>query len=167
MHLAMTDLFRAKWTHDIHEEWMRNVVADYHDIDRLQVERIRDLMDAHVRDCLVAGYEQLIDSLTLPDITDRHVLASAIKCNADMIVTFNLKDFPAQSLEPYGIEAMHPDDFINLQLGLAPHIVAGAAKNHRESLKNPPKSVEDYLLALERQGLPQTVAALRLYSSLI
>jgi hypothetical protein len=62
---------------------------------------------------------------------------------------------------------MHPDDFINLQLGLAPHIVAGAAKNHRESLKNPPKSVEDYLLALERQGLPQTVAALRLYSSLI
>lgn len=43
MHLAMTDLFRAKWTRDIHEEWMRSVVADYRDIDQKQVERIRDL----------------------------------------------------------------------------------------------------------------------------
>lgn len=124
-------------------------------------------MDMHVRDCLVTCYEPLIDSLTLPDPDDRHVLAAAIKCSADMIVTFNLKDFPIQFLEPYGIEATHPDDFINFQLGLAPHVVAVAAKNHRASLKNPPKSIEDYLLALERQGLPQTVAALRLYSSLI
>jgi predicted nucleic acid-binding protein len=167
MHLAMTDLFRAKWTRDIHEEWMRNVEANYQDIDRQQVERIRELMDAHVRDCLVTDYEQLIDSLVLPDPDDRHVLAAAVKCNADMIVTFNLKDFPATVLEPFGIEPTHPDDFIEYQMDLAPHTVASAAKRHRDSLKNPPRGVEDYLLSLERQGLTQTVATLRPYSALI
>jgi hypothetical protein len=79
MYLAMTDLFRAKWTDAIHEEWMRNVQADYPDITRAKAERIRDLMNAHVRDCLVTGYEDLISALTLPDPDDRHVLAAAIR----------------------------------------------------------------------------------------
>ena len=60
MYLALTDLFRAKWTDAIHQEWMRNVRQDYPDMTRAQVERIRDLMNAHVRDCLVTGYEPLI-----------------------------------------------------------------------------------------------------------
>jgi len=59
MYLAVTDLYHARWTNDIHEEWMRNIVKD-------QVERIRDLMNSHVRDCLVTGYEPLIGGLTLP-----------------------------------------------------------------------------------------------------
>ncbi len=95
MYLAVTDLYRARWSNDIHEEWMRSVVEDHPDITRAQVERIRDLMNAHVRDCLVTGYESLIPSLTLPDPDDRHVLAAAIRCGADAIVTANLKHFPA------------------------------------------------------------------------
>jgi hypothetical protein len=67
MYLAMTDLFRARWTEAIHEEWMRNVQKDYPDITREKAEHIRDLMDAHVCDCLVTGYEGLIPALTLPD----------------------------------------------------------------------------------------------------
>jgi len=94
MYLAVTDLYHARWTNDIHEEWMRNVVKDYADIPREQVERIRDLMDSYVRDCLVTSYELLIGGLTLPDPDDRHVLAAAILSGADTIVTFNLKDFP-------------------------------------------------------------------------
>jgi hypothetical protein len=43
MYLAMTDLFQAKWTDAIHEEWMRNVQTDYPDITRGQLERVRDL----------------------------------------------------------------------------------------------------------------------------
>lgn len=167
MYLAMTDLFRARWSGDIHEEWMRSVEADYPDITREQVERIRDLMDAHVRDCLVTGYESLIEGLTLPDPDDRHVFAAAIKCGADMIVTFNLKDFPEENLRPYNLEAAHPDDFIKYQLDLAPHIVCAAAKRHRQSMKNPPKTVAEYLLSLERQGLTQTVTVLRQYAELI
>lgn len=70
----MTDLFRAHWTADIHKEWMRNVAADRPDIAPEQLERTRELMDAHVRDCLVEGYDRLTSSLDLPDDDDRHVL---------------------------------------------------------------------------------------------
>ncbi len=80
MHLALTDLFRPKWTDDIHEEWMRSVLKTRPDLRREQLERTRDLMNAHVRDCLVTGYEDLIQGLALPDPDDRHVLAAAIPC---------------------------------------------------------------------------------------
>lgn len=167
MYLAMTDLFRARWTDAIHEEWMRNVQKAYPDITRAQAERIRDLMNVHVRDCLVAGYEDLISGLTLPDPDDRHVLAAAIRARADVIVTASLADFPAEILARYGIEPLHPDDFIQRLLELAPAGVCGAAKQQRESLKNPPMTVEQYLQSLERQGLAQTVATLRTFANLI
>ena len=87
---------------------MRNVQKDYPDFTRQRAEKIRDLMNAHVVDCIVTGYETLIPSLTMPDPDDRHVLAAAIRCGADIIVTFNLKDFPEDVLKPYGIEDSIP-----------------------------------------------------------
>ena len=167
MYLALTDLFRAKWTDAIHEEWMRNVRKDYPDITQAQVERIRDLMNAHVRDCLVTDYEGLIEALTLPDPNDRHVLAAAIRAGAAVIVTTNLADFPPDVLAKYGIEAQHPDEFVMHLLDLAPNLVCSAAKKQRKSLKNPALSVEQYLESLERQGLARTVAALRRFAELI
>jgi predicted nucleic acid-binding protein len=90
-------------------------------------------MNSHVRDCLVIGYQSLIPSLTLPDINDRHVLAAAIRAGADVIVTYNLKDFPVTSLEQYGIEAQHPDEFITHLIDLAPPVICEAAKRQRMS----------------------------------
>jgi hypothetical protein len=52
MHLAPTDLFRAKWIDQIHQEWIRSVLASRPDMKREQLERTRDLMNSHVRDCL-------------------------------------------------------------------------------------------------------------------
>ncbi|MCI0620634.1 MAG: PIN domain-containing protein [Acidobacteria bacterium] len=167
MYLALADLFRAKWTDAIHNEWIRSVLKERPDLKPEQLERTRDLMNAHVRDCLVTNYEDLIPALTLPDPDDRHVLAAAIRAGADVIVTFNLDDFPADALGKYGIEGQHPDDFIMHLLDLAPNVVCAAAKRQRQSLKKPPKTVSEFLEALERQGLPQTVAALRLFSELI
>lgn len=155
MHLALTDLFRACWTADIHDEWIRSVLKQRPDLTRQKLERTRALMDEHARDALVTGYEALIPSLTLPDPGGRHVLAAAIRAGADVIVTFNLKDFPTTAIAPYGIEAQHPDEFIAHLLDLAPEIVAGAARNHRQTLGNPPKSVEEYLDAIARSELPQ------------
>ncbi len=103
MHLAVADLFRATWTEEIHNEWIRSVLADRPDLSRRQLERTRDLMDVHVRDCLVTGHEHLIPKLSLPDPDDRHVLAAAITCGADVIVTFNLADFPIDALAPHRI----------------------------------------------------------------
>jgi len=112
MNLALTDLFRAKWSATIHEEWIRNVLINRPNLSREQLERTRQLMDAHVRDCLVKGYEGLIDNLILPDPDDRHVLAAAIVGRADLIITFNRKDFPPAALQPHGIETQHPDLFL-------------------------------------------------------
>jgi len=167
MYLALTDLFRARWTNDIHDEWMRNVHKDYPDITQAQVENVRDVMNSNVRDCLVIGYEFLIPTLTLPDPDDRHVLAAAIRVGADVIVTANLADFPASELGKYGIEAQHPDEFIMHLIDLAPQSVCAAAKQQRESLKKPPMTVDEFLEALERQGLAQTVSALRQFAALI
>ena len=167
MYLAMTDLFRARWTDAIHEEWMRNVQKDYPDITRAKAERVRDLMNAHVHDCLVTGYEDLIHGLNLPDPNDRHVLAAAIHARADIIVTSNLGDFPQKVLNAFDIEAQHPDDFVSRLLDLAPGVVCGAVKRQRGSLKNPPKTVEEFLDILARQSLPQTVARLATFAELI
>lgn len=156
MYLALTDLFRARWSQQIHEEWMRNVVANFPDISQQQVERIRDFMNEHVRDCLVTDYESLVDALKLPDPDDRHVLAAAIHCRASVIVTFNLKDFPESELSKYQIEAQHPDEFCAHLFDLSPDVVCQAARLQRASMKNPPKTVAEYLELLATQGMKST-----------
>lgn len=161
MYLAVRDFFNARWSDDIHEEWMRSVKKNRPDIEPEKLDRVRDLMDAHVRDCLVSDYHELIDTLELPDPDDRHVLAAAIVAKADYIVTFNVKDFPPGNLRRYGIEALHPDKFVMLLLEASASTVCAAAREHHLSHRNPALSAEDYLLQLERQELPHTVAALR------
>lgn len=167
MHLALSELFRAKWTNAIHDEWIRSLLKDRPDLTRGQLERTRALMNVHVRDCLVTNYEDLIPSLVLPDPDDRHVLAAAIQGRADAIVTFNLADFPADALARYNIEARHPDDFIVRLLDLAPGTVCAVVKRLRENLHNPPKSADELLATFESQGLPQTVARLRQFLDLL
>ena len=167
MHLAMTGLFRARWTDRIHDEWIRNVLANRPDLKADQLQRTRELMDAHTLDCLVTGYETLIAGLTLPDPDDRHVLAAAIRANANVIVTFNLKDFPATVLDEYGVEPQHPDEFITHLIDLDAGLVCAAVRCQRQSLKNPPKSVAELLDTLQAQGLPQTVLRLGAFAKLL
>jgi hypothetical protein len=166
MRLAVTGLFAARWTDQIHDEWTDNLIEARPELAP-HLPRTRGLMNQAVPDCLVTGYEALIDGLTLPDPDDRHVLAAAIRCNAQIIVTFNLKDFPQATLDPYGIEAMHPDTFVEHQLGLHQGAVIGAAKRHRAALRNPPKSPDEYLETLAAQGLVVTADRLREFIELI
>jgi Luciferase-like monooxygenase len=63
-------------------------------------------MSGAIRDCLVTGYEPLIDVVTLPDPNDRHVLAAAIKSRAQVTVTINIKDFPESALEYQLLDAV-------------------------------------------------------------
>jgi hypothetical protein len=164
MHLALTDLFYAKWTDAIHDEWIQNVRKDRPELPLAQLERTRQLMNVHVLDCLVTGYEGLIPSLVLPDADDRHVLAAAIHAGASSIVTFNLKDFPAETLRAHGVEAIHPDEFVVSLFQSEPLVVCAAVNRQRANLKNPPKSVAEFLDTLERHGLPKTVALLRQFA---
>jgi hypothetical protein len=89
LQLAVTDLHRAKWTADIHREWIESLLRNEPHRDRSALERTRELMDRGTRDCLITGYEPLIPALRLPDPGDRHVLAAAIVGGCDVIVTQN------------------------------------------------------------------------------
>ena len=161
MQLALTGLFQARWTDQIHDEWTRNVLANRPDLTPASLARCRQLMDEHVPDCLVTGYEALIPTLTLPDPDDRHVLAAAIHGGAGLIVTFNLGDFPASVLGPWHIEAVHPDEFIARLWDESAEAVLQAVRRHRASLKRPPKTAAEYLATLEQCRLPEFVARLR------
>jgi predicted nucleic acid-binding protein len=165
--LTQAGLVQARWTEAIHDEWMRNVLKDHPELSPARLARTRTLMNEAVRDCLVTGYENLVESLSLPDPDDRHVLAAAIRSAAEVIVTFNLKDFPASRLESYNVEAVHPDDFLLELLNDAPGLVCAAVKRQREGLRNPPKTAEELLATLEVQGLTQTVARLRPFVDLL
>lgn len=160
-------LYRAKWTDCIHDEWTGNVLQNRIDLKPEQIQRTRELMNRAVADCLVAGYENLLPLLDLPDPDDRHVLAAAIVSASDAIVTFNLKDFPKSTLDQYQIELLHPDDFIFHQFGIDDAAVLVSVQRCRERLKNPTKSAAEYLDTLERQGLPKTVGHLRAYTGVI
>jgi len=167
MEMSTMGLFRAKWTDNIHEEWISNLLRNRPDLTREKLERTRNLMNEAVLDCLVQGYEPLTAGLDLPDPGDCHVLAAAIHCSADAIITFDLKDFPLEKLAQYHIEPQHPDEFVFHQFGLNEAAVLNAARRCRARLKAPPIPADDYLLALERCGLPQSVGHLRDYVEII
>lgn len=135
MHLALTGVYRARWSTLVHEEWKRHLLINRPELTREQLDRTSLLMDRAVPDGLVTDHESLIEGLYLPDADDRHVLAAAIKCNASVIVTFNLKDFPKDALDAFDIEPVHPDDFIADLWDLDKAAVLEAAQRQRASLK--------------------------------
>lgn len=167
MWLGLSGRFRARWSSQIHDEWKRSVLRDRPDLTVEQLNRTSALMDKAIPDALVAGHEALAENLRLPDPGDRHVLAAAIRCGASVIVTFNEKDFPSDALEPFGIEAQHPDLFIDNLFDLDPAAVIAAAQRQRRQLKNPHMTVDAYLDVLLRQGLPQTTQALSGYRAIL
>ncbi len=158
---AQADLVQAKWTDAILDEVLTALQRTRPDIPVEKLTVLRSRMIAAVRDCLVTGYESLVDSFDLPDKDDRHVLAAAVRCGAQIIVTANIKDFPAGVLQPLGIEALAPDDFIHDLIDLDAKIVWACLQQIADSRRNPPETVDDIMLQLERSGLVESVAALR------
>jgi hypothetical protein len=161
MRLTLAGLYQARWSPHVHDEWIRSVLRDHPGIPPARLNDLRAAMDERSQDSLVTGYEQLIDSLHLPDHNDRHVLAAAIIGRADVIVTRNLRDFPDEALFRYNIEAQHPDEFIRHMIDLAPVAVVDAVRSQQASLTNPPFSMADLLSLFEKLGLAETAAELR------
>ncbi|MGM3163054.1 PIN domain-containing protein [Dickeya undicola] len=167
IHLGLTGLYQPKWTAIIEDEWQRNLLLNRPDLTPEQISRTRELMNQAIPDAMITGFEALIPGITLPDPDDRHVVAAAIRNNAEIIVTFNLKDFPHPEIDNFGIEALHPDDFITDLLDLNQALVLSAVSRQRHNMRKPSKSVDEYLDALLRQSLPQTVKELSKFRALI
>ena len=159
--LANTGVVRARWSAAILDECFRNILEHRPDLKPESLQRTRELITRAVPDCMVIGFEGLIDGLVLPDADDRHVLAAAIRAGAQAIVTFNLDDFPAERLASYNIETKHPDDFVIDTIDLSPGAVAKVIAEQAGALKNPPRSIPELLDTLRDQGLVRSVARLR------
>ena len=161
MYLAVHGLYRPLWSEAIHVEWMTALRREHPDVTERQIARTKRLMNENMPDATVTGYEKLIPSLVLPDTNDRHVLAAAVHGGASIIVTRNLKHFPANALKPHGVSAHSPDAFVVDLIGRDTDAVVTALAQLRSQLKAPPYSVDDLLAGLERQKMPKTVALLR------
>ena len=156
LHLASVGLYTPKWTETIHDEWTRNLLKNRKDLTAGQLRKTRLAMCAAFPDAEVGHIEPLIAVLQLPDPADRHVLAAAIRCQADVIVTANLKDFPAAVLAPYDVEAQHPDLFISNLIDLNPDKALEAFRAQVAFLKNPPKTPHQVLDNFRNVALPTT-----------
>jgi hypothetical protein len=160
MRLAIDDLYRPFWSRRVQNEWTQAIFRDRPHLPRASIERTRALMETAIDDAMVVDYEPLIETLALPDVDDRHVLAAAIHCGARIIVTANLRDFPAEVLSNHDIEARHPDAFILGLLASSRNEALGTIRRLRHGLTKPAMTTNDLLAALARQGLLATVEAL-------
>ena len=161
LHIANFELFKPKWTDTIQDEWKRNLLKNRPDLKEEQLQRAVDEMNRAFPDSNIRNFEVLIPSLQLPDKDDRHVLAAAIRCNADVIVTSNLKDFPPAYLQQFDIEPKHPDHFISSLIDLNPGRCLSAFQRQVSFLKNPPLISNQVLNKLENCGLIETSKKLK------
>ncbi|UXU87805.1 PIN domain-containing protein [Burkholderia sp. S-53] len=168
MSLATTGLFAAKWTRRIEQEWIANL-EEFRPQLKGKLGVRRDSMREAVPDWEVveSAWTPLVGNVPLPDPDDQHVLAAALAGHADCIVTANLRDFPAETVSPYGIEVIHPDRFIINQWDLDSIAAMSAFKRMRARWKKPQATPEDFAQALERNGLPATAQRIREAADLI
>jgi predicted nucleic acid-binding protein len=159
--LAQRGLYRPLWSEQILDEARRNILAQRPDVDRAKLERTFSLVRENFDDANVEGFEPLQAGLELPDPDDRHVLAAAIHGGAQSIVTFNLKDFPAETLAGFDIEPVHPDAFLLDQLDLAPAIVLDGLRTMARRFKKPPMDLGTVLAVLENNQVPDFAEEVR------
>ena len=158
--LGQSGLFQVSWTDQILDEMVDAIAAAQPNLSG-RLRRTRQLMNEAIPDVRVTGYEPLIGSLDLPDPDDRHVLAAAIRADAKLIVTKNLKDFPSSILEPLGIEAQSPDELVIRLFKGAEERVSRVVAEQARALTNPPTTVDDLLERLSVVGIPNAVVAVR------
>jgi PIN domain len=160
LRFAEAGLFRARWSCQILDEWANSLLAMKPHLE----DSVRSQREAMLRafpEAMIEGYEALIPALSLPDENDRHVLAAAIRVGAQHIVTENLRDFPSEALEPYGVEAVSADAFVSATYELYPTEATAALRKMRTGYKRPPMSANDLIKDLMRVRLPRTAAIAR------
>lgn len=161
MQCAFDGLVEARWTDEIHDEWIRNLAAN---APTLPIERLiatRDRMKSVLPDADVTDYRHLTSKLHLPDPDDRHVLAAAIAGKAAYIVTWNLKDFPTRDLAEHGVASRSPDDFLTGLHATFPDALISSIKRARHNLRKTMPSVEAFIAGLQESGLKTFPALLR------
>ena len=169
MELAWQGLYAAKWTKEIDQEWVNALKRDRPDLSDEKIRYRLDNMHRAIPDweIPISRYKKLIPIIHMPDKNDRHVLAAAITGHADCIVTKNTKDFPVSAVEQYGVEILHPDDFVLLQITLDSIQSLTAIKHLRGRMRKPKLSANEFIESLETVELVRTADYLRQAHELI
>lgn len=163
--LAEAKLFRVQWSEKILDETEKAITIilskrDHSDAAE-RAGQARELMRQAFVEATVANYDARGKEIAhLPDEGDRHVIAAALKCQADIIVTENLRDFPRKVLSKYGIEAKSTDAFVTDIIDLNPTIAITAIRRMRLRLDIPKEHVDVLLQDLNRIGLKQVAKML-------
>lgn len=157
LRLAEEDVYLPRWSEQILDEVRRNLPALAPDA----VERRIRFMNAAFAEALVTGHEHLIGQMT-NQVKDRHVLAAAVACGADRLLTCNLRDFPRDACERYGVEREHPDDYLLDLWDREPRLLVGvitaqAADPSRRGPRLSPHEVLDYLSSAGARRFAQAV----------
>lgn len=137
LRLAEADLYRPLWSQLILDEMVTTIEDIHPALSGGPARRRAQTMDRAFDDARVRGWEPLVEGIALPDQGDRHVVAAAVRGQADLIVTANLSDFPATCLEPLGLEAQSPDDFLLNQLDLDPDVVIATLHAQAAAARRP------------------------------
>lgn len=137
------------------DECFDNLLTDRPDLPAVALDRTRRLMALALPEAVVEDFEDRIESIELPDPDDRHVLAAALTAEVDVIVTANLKDFPARALSP-SMTAQSPDTFVGTLLNVDAEAVVAVIEVQAASLRNPPMTVEELLAGLAEVGLVES-----------
>lgn len=151
---AFYELYTPKWSATIFKEWKDVMIRK--GVTNEDAEKRVQRANTAFPDALVFNYDSLITTLTLPDEDDRHVLAAAIKSNADVIVTNNIKDFPKKYLNSFGVKAKSADDFLTDIIDLNPEIALKAFKEMVLNRKNPNMDEFEVLESLRKVDLFDT-----------
>jgi predicted nucleic acid-binding protein len=139
-------MYRLHWSDEILDEVRRNLVKR----EMTSSENAQDLidqMDNFFPEANVRGFEVLIPSMT-NDKKDRHVLAAAVMSRSQVIVTSNIKDFPKKALEPFGVEAQTPDEFLTHLFYLNSALLMEILSEQAHDLNDPPLTVPEVLEVL-------------------
>lgn len=159
--LAADGLYKPKWSERIQNEWSRNLLKKRPDLSNQQLQLTIEAMNDGFPDSMVDKFDSLITGIKLPDPDDRHVVAAALRSKADVIVTYNLKDFPQSIENEYDIEIQHPDEFLNNVYDLHPEKAREAFVKMVQRLKNPPKTQAEVLTTLSKCDLERIVKKLK------
>jgi len=158
---AVDRLVEARWTDEIHDEWIRSLAADAPALPIERLQTTRRLMNDALPGATISGYEDLVPTVSLPDPDDRHVVAAAIATGASIILTWNLRDFPATVLKKCGLRSQTPDTFLAGLYDEIPDLIVGSLANARRNLNKSRVSASDFIDILKHQKLTQLVTRLR------
>jgi PIN domain len=158
---AVDRLVEARWTDEIHDEWIRNLAADTPTIPFERLQTTRRLMNDALPGATVGGYEDLIPTVNLPDPDDRHIVAAAIAAGASVILTWNLRDFPAAALKKYNLHRQTPDTFLADIYDQTPDLAVGSLANARRNLNKSRVSALDFVDILNNLKLGQLATRMR------